>query len=114
MEESTQSSSVIITSTTTTTKSPDPVSNLAESVNEGLKRLLETNCIKGTPLYHGCVPLCLNPKGREGSSFFWPILRATHHAQSPQPRNGERERERAGVLVAACIHPFIHSSNIVD
>ncbi len=79
-------------------------------MNEGLKRLLETNCIKGMPIYHCCVPLFLNPKGREGSSFFWPILRAAHHAQSPQPRNGERERERererAGVLVAARIHPI--------
>jgi len=86
-------------------------------VNEGLKRVLETNCRKAMPIYHCCVALFLNPKGREGSSFFWPILRATHHAQSLQPRNGERERERereSSVLVAARIHPFIHSSNIVD
>jgi len=81
-------------------------------VNEGLKRVLETNCRKAMPIYHCCVALFLNPKGREGSSFFWPILRATHHAQSLQPRNGEREREREreqrfGGSAYSSIHSFI-------
>jgi hypothetical protein len=39
-------------------------------MNGASKRLLETNCIKGMPIYHYCVPLLLNPKGSEGSSFF--------------------------------------------
>jgi hypothetical protein len=91
-------------------------SSRKKKMKEGLKSLLETNCIKGMPIYHYCVPLLLNPKGREGSSFFWPNLRATHHAQSPQPRNGERERGREQALwwQRVFIHPIIHPISLTD